>query len=129
MTIPVTTIELLPVLAELRQLEPIFHVAAFGNTRADYEKFMDADYWEVGASGTRYSRQDILDVLEQRGGVIIEPSWQTTDFVCRAMGPDTYLLTYTLFQGTRVTRRTTVWRKTADEWKILYHQGTIVQWP
>ncbi|HEX4029604.1 MAG TPA: hypothetical protein VHX20_04530 [Terracidiphilus sp.] len=40
---------------------------------------------------------------------------------------DVYLLTYTLLQdATRLTRRATIWQRTAG-WKIVYHQGTIVQ--
>jgi hypothetical protein len=38
------------------------------------------------------------------------------------------LLTYTLLQDNqRLTRRATIWRSTADGWKIVYHQGTIVR--
>jgi len=37
------------------------------------------------------------------------------------------LITYALEQGPRITRRATLWRRTAAGWKILYHQGTIVE--
>lgn len=47
-------------------------------------------------------------------------------FHCLEIAPDNYLLTYTLFQGERVTRRSTIWRRSTTGWKILYHQGTIV---
>jgi len=44
------------------------------------------------------------------------------------LGPETYLLTYTLLQHKkRLTRRATIWQRTVDGWKIVYHQGTIVQ--
>ena len=43
-----------------------------------------------------------------------------------ALGPQTYLLTYDLRQGDRLTRRATVWRRTADDWEVVYHQGTLV---
>jgi hypothetical protein len=44
------------------------------------------------------------------------------------LAEDVYLLIYTLLQDReRVTRRATIWRRTADGWKIVYHQGTIVQ--
>jgi hypothetical protein len=50
------------------------------------------------------------------------------DFRCRELAPDVYLLTYTLLQDhTRRTRRSTIWQRTDAGWKILYHQGTIVQ--
>jgi hypothetical protein len=41
---------------------------------------------------------------------------------------DTYLRTCTLLQDrVLLTRWPTIWRKTQDGWKIVYHQGTIVQ--
>lgn len=128
-TSPLTQPRLLPVLGELKKLEPIFHTPAFGKTRAEYENFMDEGYWEVGASGNRYSRREVLDVLEKRGGIVVQPSWQTKDFCCRELTPGSYLLTYTLIQGERITRRSTLWRITNDGWKILYHQGTLVREP
>ena len=45
---------------------------------------------------------------------------------CRQLGPDTYLLTYVLREGARITRRATVWRRTETTWQVVYHQGTIV---
>jgi hypothetical protein len=30
-------------------------------------------------------------------------------------------------QGPRITRRATLWRRTAGGWKVLYHQGTLVE--
>jgi hypothetical protein len=86
------------------------------------------DYWEVGASGRRYSRNFVLDELEKRFSAPQADVWETRDFQCRKLSEDTYLLTYTLLQDNqRLTRRSTIWRKTADGWKIVYHQGTIVQ--
>ena len=54
--------------------------------------------------------------------------WETRDFHCRKLAGDVYLLTYTLLQDhARLTRRATIWQKTLDGWKIVYHQGTVVQ--
>lgn len=115
------------VLEELRAREPIFHRPEFGTTRADYEAMMDEDFWEVGASGKRYSREFVLAVLEERRRNPVEERWETRDFHCRALGADTYLLTYTLRQDARLTRRATVWRRAPQGWKIVYHQGTLVR--
>jgi hypothetical protein len=125
----VTDPALAEVLAQLVCREPIFHRPEFGTTRADFENMTTQDYWEVGASGRRYSRSYVLDMLEKRSqqdqsGDI----WETGDFYCKRVSNDVYLLTYTLLQqGARKTRRSTIWQQTPDGWKIVYHQGTIVQ--
>jgi hypothetical protein len=123
----VTDPKLADVLAELERREPIFHRPEFGTTRRDFENMTDPGFWEVGASGRRYGRDYVIDTLVERHSAPHDDVWETSGFHCAALSPDTYLLTYTLVQDrTRVTRRTTVWRKTRDGWKILYHQGTVV---
>lgn len=122
-----TSPELLPILAELQAREPIFHTPQFGSTRADYEQLMDEAYWEVGASGRRYGREFILNLVSTRPPDPTESSWLTRDFQCREIAPDNYLLTYTLQQGARITRRSTLWRRVGGTWRILYHQGTLVE--
>ena len=124
----VTSPEFEDVLAELSVREPIFHRPEFGTSRADFERMTVEDFWETGASGRRYSREFVLDELERRFSVPHDDVWETRDFQCRRLGPETYLLTYTLLQDKqRLTRRATIWRRTADGWKIVYHQGTIVE--
>lgn len=117
------------VLEELKKREPIFHREEFGRTRADFEKMMDKDFWEVGASGNIYTKEVVLDVLEERYSNAYEENWQTKDFKCQALAENVYLLTYTLIQNaTRVTRRSTIWKlEGGRDWKIAYHQGTVVQ--
>jgi hypothetical protein len=123
-----TAPELQGVLAELSRREPIFHRPEFGTTRADFERMTTEDYWETGASGRRYSRQAVLDGLVERFSAPHADVWETRDFHCHRLSEDTYLLTYTLLQDhQRLTRRATIWRNTAEGWKIVYHQGTIVQ--
>jgi hypothetical protein len=119
--------ELAPILAELVAREPIFHRPEFGTTRADFERMMADDFWETGASGRRYSREFVLEELERRHAAPQEEIWETSDFVCRHLAGDVFLLTYTLVQNQRKTRRATIWQRTPDGWKILYHQGTVVQ--
>ena len=123
----VTDPELENILAELAQREPIFHRPEHGTSRADLEKMMTEDFWETGASGRRYSREFVLDELERRHENPPADVWKTSDFYCRRLADDMYLLTYTLLQDNlRLTRRATIWQKTAEGWKVVYHQGTVV---
>ena len=120
--------ELSEVLAALSLREPIFHRPELGTTRADFENMTADDFREVGASGRCYSREYVLEELEKRYAVPHADIWETMDFLCRRLAPDVYLLTYTLLQNReRRTRRSTIWRRTTVGWKIVYHQGTMVQ--
>jgi hypothetical protein len=125
----ITDPKLLDVLAELRQREPIFHRPEVGATRAAFESMTHADFWEIGASGRRYSRGHVLDALEKQRENPRDEAWETADFRCQELAPDVYLLTYTLQQGERKSRRATIWQRSPDGWKIVFHQGTIVQSP
>lgn len=119
--------ELLPVLKELMHLEPLFHATAGDATPQQFEELVALEFWEVGASGRRYSREFSLNVLNSRQHDPSEHEWRTEEFHVSEVAPDNYLLTYTLHQPGRVTRRATLWRRASGKWKAIYHQGTIVQ--
>jgi hypothetical protein len=119
--------EPLPVLEELRRFEPIFHTQEFGLTAAACERRMAPDYWEVGASGRRYSREFILRHFAENPPIdASEAGWKTSGHALRQLSGDTYHLTYTLQQDDRLTRRATIWRSTPKGWVILFHQGTVL---
>ena len=119
--------DLSSVFEQLRRREPIFHTQEFGTSLTDFERMTAPDYWEVGASGRRYSREFILrnigkDVPDDAASA----GWKIYDCGLRRLCTDTYLFTYTLRQHERLTRRATIWQSTGDGWHILYHQGTLV---
>ena len=124
----VTDLGLAGILDELIQREPIFHRPELGTARADFERMTHPDFWEIGASGRLYSRAFVLDLLVERHSQPYKDIWETSGFHCRQLAPDVYLLTYTLLQHhSRKTRRTTIWQHSAEGWRILFHQGTIVE--
>ena len=112
---------------ELQSLEPIFHHPELGTSPQDYERMTDQGFWEVGASGRVYCRNFVVENLVDRYPRSFEDNWSLTDCRCRALSNDTYPFTYTLWQGSRQTRRSTIWRRTTTGWQALYHQGTLVE--
>jgi hypothetical protein len=71
----VTDPALADIFTQLMRREPIFHRPEFGTTRADFQHMTTDDYWEVGASGRRYSRNYVLDILlqtAQRGRLLAD---------------------------------------------------------
>ena len=115
------------ILLELKARELLLHRPVSATTRRDVENMMEPDCWEVAASGRVYDRKSMLDEVERRFANPDEERWETNDFRCQEIATDNYLLTYWLAQKNRVTRRATIWRRTAGGWKIFYHQGTIIQ--
>ena len=94
---------------------------------ADLQRRMSPGYWEVGASGRRYSREFILHNFEQTPPVDARAAgWQASGHALRRLGPDTYLLTYNLQQGPRLSRRATILQHSRQDWLVVYHQGTLV---
>jgi hypothetical protein len=126
---PATDGERDDVIEELIAREPIFHRLELGTSRADFERLTAPDFWEVGASGRIYGREVVWETLEKRYAHPVDDPWETSDFRCRELAQGTYLLTYTLAQGERLTRRMTIWQRHAGGWQILYHQGTVIAQP
>lgn len=128
-----TVPDLQGVFTALLAREPLFHHRDLVSTPADFERETARDFWEVGASGRRYSRETVgaaLAARHARGTVDGAESagWQVSDAQLRRAAGDVYLLTYTLRQGDRLTRRLTVWQGSIETgWSALYHQGTVVQ--
>ena len=122
----ITDAKLNDVFEQLLSREPLFHREAQGLARKDFEALTDSSFWETGASGKRYSRQCVIDTLVNRYKNVVHETWYIEDFQCREISSDNYLVTYTLFQSQRKSRRSTIWHHRNSRWKIFYHQGTLV---
>ena len=108
--------------------EPLFHRAELGTAPDDFAAMITENYWEIGASGRIYSRSFVLDVLAERHrSPVVDDRWRVEDFACHPLAPDLFQASYTLWQGERCTRRSTVWRRAKDNWRAVFHQGTVVQ--
>lgn len=113
------------ILEELSAREPIFHRREFGTSRADLERMIDEAFWEIGASGNVYRREYVIETLLERYARGPEPhGWPCRDFTVTPLADKLFLLSYTLEEPGRVTRRSTIWRLTDEGWKIVFHQGT-----
>jgi hypothetical protein len=114
---------------ELIAREPIFHHPnKFGTTRHDILDLMCGEFWEVGASGKVYTKEEVIEtLLERYADSNYQDIWEAKDFEIIEIAPNNYLIAYVLIQDkTRVTRRSTIWRYEDEKFKIVYHQGTIV---
>lgn len=116
------------VLTDLQRCEKQFHWPAVEAAREKLATMLHPDFTEIGASGTVYTREEALETLIERAQQQDPPRWHTQDWHCRAIAPGTHLLHYTLCQGTRITKHTTLWQRDVQrgtqDWQALFHQGT-----
>jgi hypothetical protein len=114
-------------LDELRQLEVALHRAAVRSDPLKLDALLHPDFWEVGSSGTVWSRAEIL--AEFAGQPPRYAVW-AQDFVAESVAPGVALLSYrSAHVGeagslSRHTRRLFIWLFSGTVWKLRFHQAT-----
>ncbi|MFI0873232.1 DUF4440 domain-containing protein [Streptomyces parvus] len=116
--------------AELQLLDP-----AVRTSRALAARLLDPEFVEVGASGRRWTYEEMLAALpdldgrgSQRegdgGGARFEPSRMSGV----VLAPGIVHLTYETVIDGRRARRSSLWRRRDGEtsWRMYYHQATPV---
>ncbi len=91
------------------------------------DRVLAEDFIEFGASGRRYERAEILQPASGSLDVVLP----LPEYAVRFLGDDVALATYVSVQvlpegGRRVARRSSVWRREPDGWKLAFHQGTLL---
>ncbi|RRA48394.1 DUF4440 domain-containing protein [Acidipila sp. EB88] len=101
---------------EERLLDP-----AVRKQRSAVTALLTEEFREVGRSGRVYTRDQILDLLEQEAPASI----RMEQFAATPLGPEAALATYVSIakDGTR-THRSSVWLYREGRWQMLFHQGT-----
>lgn len=124
---PPTDPDVVPVLLELQAREPLLHRLTRRPEGGDPYAYLAADFIAVGPTGRRLDRDAVVGVLSRRREAREHQTWQADDFHCRALGEDTFLVTYELRRGGRTSQRMTLWRRAAQGWEAVHHQGTAVR--
>jgi hypothetical protein len=103
---------------ELRLLDPAVRRAA-----DQVDAMLDPEFVEFGASGRRWERREIVTALAADSGYAAPT---VLDLTGMRIADDAVLLTYTTNDGNRRCRRSSIWRRTSDGWRVLFHQGTLI---
>src|SRR5215211_5041426 len=89
--------------------------------RAQLEALLHPEFEEVGASGRRWTRAQIIDDL------VAAPSLdglEISELTSRALSADVVLVTYTSRRGGVTARRSSMWVRSDHGWVVRFHQGT-----
>ncbi|MCX4851535.1 nuclear transport factor 2 family protein [Streptomyces sp. NBC_00893] len=109
---------------ELRLMDPSVRMS-----RSLARQLMDPDFVEVGASGRRWTHDEMLAALpEMDGAAESSPRYEPSNFTGVLLAPGLVHLTYeTTMDGDRA-RRSSLWRKqgAGATWQMYYHQATPI---
>ncbi|HEY4189433.1 MAG TPA: nuclear transport factor 2 family protein, partial [Candidatus Limnocylindrales bacterium] len=91
-----------------------------------YDAVLANDFTEVGASGRRWTRDDLIAVLRSEPP---NPLVSIVAFDAAEIGPGILLVTYDAL-GSRSeggpidSRRSSIWRRADGRWQLRFNQGT-----
>ncbi|MFJ7086867.1 DUF4440 domain-containing protein [Streptomyces griseus] len=109
---------------ELRLLDPAVRLS-----RSAAETLLDPEFVEVGASGKRWTYEEMLAALpDLEGGGADGPRIEPSEMTGVVLAPGLVHLTYETVLDGRRARRSSLWRRRDGEssWRMYYHQGTPV---
>ncbi|HDS1101116.1 MULTISPECIES: DUF4440 domain-containing protein [Stenotrophomonas] len=112
--------------AELEALERALHAP---QVRADSERLaalLDEDFSEIGSSGQCYGRAAVLaEIPLARAQVLIESDRYAVRLLADGLAQVRYRSRYHVDgQAQRWVLRSSLWRRHAQGWRVLFHQGT-----
>jgi len=112
--------------AELEALERALHAP---QVRADSERLaalLDEDFSEIGSSGQCYGRAAVLaEIPLARAQVLIESDRYAVRLLADGLAQVRYRSRYHVDgQAQRWVLRSSLWRRQAQGWRVLFHQGT-----
>ncbi|MFE5796336.1 DUF4440 domain-containing protein [Streptomyces sp. NPDC056503] len=103
------------------------HDPAVRLSRPLAEALFDPGFTEVGASGRRWTYEDMLAALPELDGGEDGPPIVAEAFAGTVLAPGVVHLTYETVIDGRRARRSSLWRRDpAGTLRLYYHQGTPV---
>ncbi|MEV0766962.1 DUF4440 domain-containing protein [Nocardia salmonicida] len=107
------------IIRELRLLDP--------RVRSSPElisELLDPEFCEIGASGRRWSRSEIITVVVEQAATLAEPI-SALDMRGELLADDVVHLTYISESDGHRAFRSSLWRRTKLGWRLYFHQGTV----
>lgn len=114
-------------LSKLQSLEIELHQPGCRTNAERLDALLHDSFFEIGSSGRKWSKKDILEELpkENPNHIII-----SQDYAVEEIAEKTALLTYLSANKhetgelSRYCARTSLWQYTLQGWKMRFHQGT-----
>lgn len=108
---------------EVIALEHALHRMDLRHDREQLDQLLADDFVEIGVSGRVYDKTTIIDELH------VEPDDTFIDAIGlhgRLVSDDVVLVHYETTGPSGFARRTSLWVRYYDSWRLSFHQGTLV---
>nr|WP_269149657.1 nuclear transport factor 2 family protein [Kytococcus schroeteri] len=95
--------------------------------RADafrFTRLLAPGFVEIGASGRRWGRAAILELLQGESGSDGAGRIDVHELEARVLGDAVVQVFWVSSRGGRRVRRTSLWQRIDGAWRTTYHQGT-----
>lgn len=114
--------------ATIKELELSLLTPEIRSSREALGKLLADDFTELGTSGNRYTKADILERLPSNTQKV---HYVVTDFAVETPTPNTaiaYFTTERTIDGLDkvVSKRSSHWRKTEHGWQMFYHEANKI---
>lgn len=107
--------------AEVLALERELQTADCRRDPARVRALLADDFLEIGASGRTWNRVQTLELLRGENDA---PPIEVHDLHGRVLGDGYVMAWWDSARGGRRARRSSLWRRGPDGWRLVHHQGT-----
>lgn len=112
----------------LFDLERELHSPACRHDVARLDTLLAPGFFEFGASGAVWAREDTVAKLPLEGVTEEPPAILSWDYKATELAPGVVLVTYQADKSDNgaPSLRSSIWRNNGDSWQMEFHQGTKV---
>lgn len=112
----------------LVNMEKSLHKSRTISSEDTINELLSGNFQEIGASGKTYNKNQIIELLKNEEPFDIN----ATDFELRLLSSDIAQLKYKSSTSNNnnlssTTLRSSIWKHEGKKWKMIFHQGTVVQ--
>lgn len=102
------------------------------STRNDPDELaamLDDGFVEFGSSGKIYNKQDVINALKNQEAL----NYTISGFKINSLSDEVILAAYKIEiilagkQESKKSLRSSIWKRSENKWKIIFHQGTNVE--
>ncbi|PCH80890.1 MAG: DUF4440 domain-containing protein [Hyphomicrobiales bacterium] len=116
-------------ISEILALEKCLLDPLVRRSASDVNQLLSDGFWEIGASGRYFTKQDILEELNSSPDnherrllhpklYIIGETLCLLKYQCRRCLPDNTFVN---------SSRSSIWRMETSKWKMIFHHGILIQ--